>query len=148
MQVSLASAAELHARAAASGGATPPRAEVPTNYTVTWSIKNSSNAIANAAVSAVVPPYVQFVQGGEGVVFDEGSRTVRWSAGDVKAGVGYTAPEPEVSFIVSISPSESQVGEAPALTGPAALTGTDRFAQVQVSATAEGPTTGAAVLPK
>lgn len=147
-QVTLASAAALSASASAQGGAIPPRAESTTQYAVTWSIKNSSNTLANAAVSAVLPPYVGFVSGGEGVVFEQASRTVRWSAGDIKAGAGYNSPARDANFVVSLTPSESQVGQAPTVTGAAAFTGTDRFAQVQVSATAEPPTTGAAVLPK
>jgi len=147
-QVVLASAVSLLVRASVSGGVAPPRAESATTYNIVWSIKNSSNTVGGTAVSAVLPPYVQFISGGEGITYDQSSRTVRWSVGDVKAGVGYTSAAREVSFQISMSPSQSQVGQAPQITGAAALTGTDRFAQVQVSATAEAPTTGAAVLPK
>jgi hypothetical protein len=42
---------------------------------------------------------------------------------------------------VTLNPSTSQIGQAPALTGPIQLSGTDRFAQVTVESQAPGPTT-------
>ena len=95
--------------------------------------------MANAAVTAVLPPYVDFVSGPGGVTYDQASRTVTWSIGDLAAGVGYTKPAATASFTVVLHPSLSQVNETPALTGAAQLSGTDRFAQVQVSATAPAP---------
>ncbi len=146
MQVSLASAAALSARALhftgpiTNSGPMPPRAESATTYSIEWTAKNSSNTIANTVVSAVLPPYVSFVGGGE-VAYDAATRTVRWNLGDLKAGVGYSSAARVTTFQVSITPSSSQVGQSPALTGAAALSGVDRFAQTQISATAEAPTT-------
>ncbi len=147
-QVTLSSAAALLARALhftgpiTNTGAMPPRAESSTTYTVEWTAKNSSNTIANAVVSSVLPTYVTFVtaQQGSGITYDAGSRTVRWDLGDLKAGVGYSTAARTGAFQVNFTPSSSQVGLSPALTGAAVLSGTDRFAQVQVSASAEAPT--------
>lgn len=124
-----------------NSGPTPPRAEAATTYTVQWTVKNSSNAIANASVSAVLPPYVTYKTGQAGVTYDVPSRTVRWSLGELKAGTGYATAAQSASFQVALNPSISQVGQAPALTGTAQLSGTDRYAQIQVSAQAQGPTT-------
>jgi hypothetical protein len=124
-----------------NSGPTPPHAETATSYTVTWSVKNSSNAIANANVSAVLPSYVTYKTGQTGLVYDSASRTVRWDVGDLKAGTGYTSAAQTGSFQVTLNPSASQVGQSPALTGSAVLVGTDRFAQIQLQATAQGPTT-------
>ncbi len=146
-QVTLASAVALSATAMHTGGPftnsgpIPPRAESPTAYTVQWSAKNSSNALANASVSAVLPTYVSFVAGQSGVTFDQGSRTVTWAIGDLAAGVGYSSAAKTAAFQVLLTPSDSQVGNTPTLTGTAQLSGTDRFAQVTVSATADAPTT-------
>ncbi len=149
MQVSLASAATLLAQALhytgsfKNTGPMPPQAEVPTTYTIQWTAKNSSNAVANTGVSAVLPTYVTFIsaQTGSGISYDAGSRTVRWDLGELKAGVGYSAAARVGSFQVSLVPSASQVGTSPILTGAALLSGTDRFAQVPISASAEAPTT-------
>lgn len=147
MQVSLASAVVLSAAALhASGpfsnsGPIPPRAESPTAYTIVWSVKNSSNTVANAVVSTVLPTYVSFVSGQSAVSYDAGSRTVKWDLGDLSAGVGYSSSARTAAFQVLLTPSASQVGQTPMLTGSAVLSGTDRFAQVQVSGSAEAPTT-------
>lgn len=148
-QVTLSSSASISAAAYhftgpfTNSGPMPPKAESQTTYTVVWTVKNSSNALANASVAAVLPPYVDFIQaaGNSGITYDAGSRTVRWDLGDVKAGVGYSAAARTGAFQLRLVPSASQVGSAPALTGTAALQGTDRFAQVQVTSSAEAPTT-------
>ncbi len=124
-----------------NSGPTPPKAEQATTYTIEWAAKNSSNAIANATVSAVLPPYVVYKTGQSGVVYDAAARVVRWDLGELKAGTGYTLGTRTAQFQVTLNPSVSQIGQAPALTGSAVLSGTDRFAQIQVSAQAQGPTT-------
>lgn len=123
-------------------GPMPPRAEDETTYTIVWTVKNSSNTVANTNVTTTLPPYVDFVraQEGSGITYDNGSHTIKWNIGDVKAGVGYTLPARQAAFQVEISPSKSQVGETPALTRDAVLTGQDRFAQVSVEARAGAPT--------
>lgn len=148
MQVTLASAASIIAQALhytgpfTNGGPMPPRAEGATQYTIVWTAKNSSNAVANASVSTVLPTYVTFLGAQDGsITYDPGSRTVKWDIGELKAGVGYSAAARQGAFQLSFNPSSSQVSLSPALTGATAFSGTDRFAQVQVSATAEAPTT-------
>lgn len=122
-------------------GPTPPRAETATSYTVEWRIKNSSNAIANASVSAVLPPYVTYKTGAAGITYDAPSRTVRWDVGELKAGVGYTSSTRAASFQLDFNPSQSQAGQSPALTGTAILAGQDRYAGIQVNTQAPPPTT-------
>lgn len=149
MQVTLASAATLLAQALhftgplQNGGSMPPRSGSPTAYTIQWTVKNSSNAVAGATVSTVLPPYVSFVAAAadNAIAYDAASRTVRWNVGELGAGVGYSSAARVGSFQVSLTPSDSQVGSSPQLTGATVLSGTDRFAQVQVTASAEAPTT-------
>ncbi|HYF13064.1 MAG TPA: hypothetical protein VD928_02075 [Candidatus Paceibacterota bacterium] len=148
-KVTLASALELTAQAHkfagpfSNTGPLPPRAEEESTYTITWTLKNSANTVANAKVETILPPYMRFItaEGGAGITYDEGARTVRWALGDVKAGAGYTLAARQASFQVAILPSTSQVGTIPALTGTTVATGQDRFAQVSVEARADGPTT-------
>jgi hypothetical protein len=125
-----------------NSGPMPPRAEQSTSYTIQWTVKNSSNTIGAAIVSAVLPTYVRYVSAGaSGVSYDSNSRTVSWNLGDLPAGVGYSTAAKVADFQVVLTPSTSQVGSAPQLTGPAALKGQDRYAQVSVEADAEAPTT-------
>jgi hypothetical protein len=141
-QVSLTAVSEHSQGGFTNIGPVPPKAETATSYTILWTVKNSSNTIANASVSATLPPYVDFMQApnGSGISYDSGSRTVTWNLGDVKSGVGYNSAARQAAFQVTLTPSSSQVGQTPQLTGDAVLSGQDRFAQVQVSATASGPT--------
>lgn len=124
-------------------GPMPPIAEQYTSYTIVWTVNNSSNSIANATVSASLPPYVTFVStpAGSGITYNAPSRTVSWSLGDIKAGAGYTGPARTAAFQVRLLPSALQAGQAPALTTGATFSGQDRFAQVQLQATAGAPTT-------
>lgn len=118
----------------------PPRAEQDSSYTITWAVKNSANTVANASAQTTLPPYVKFVKGEAGVTYDEGTRMVKWSLGDIKAGVGYTLASRQAAFQVLLTPSTSQVGTTPQITGAVLLSGLDRFAQVQVEATTEAST--------
>jgi hypothetical protein len=146
MKVTLASALYISAQTFRTSGPfnnvgpMPPKAEQDTSYTVTWSAKNSANTVANAVAQAVLPPYVKFVKGDAGVTYDEGTRMVKWSLGDIKAGVGFTSAARSASFQVIMTPSTSQVGTTPQLTGTVLLSGLDRFAQVQVEASADAAT--------
>jgi hypothetical protein len=126
-----------------NSGPIPPHAETDTTYTITWTIKNSANTVANTIAQTVLPPYVKFVsaQDGSGITYDAASRTVKWALGDVKAGAGFTAPSRQASFQVTLTPSTSQVGKTPDLTGSTQVSGQDRFAQVTVGASAPAPTT-------
>lgn len=146
----LASAVALQAQAEyASGpftntGPVPPAPNQKTQYAIVWTVKNSSNTIAGAQVQTVLPPYVDFVASQSGfdqVTYDAGSRTVTWSLGDVRAGAGYTSPARQTAFHVVLTPSTSQHGQAPQLTGDTSFSGEDRFAQTSVAASAPGPTT-------
>ncbi len=126
-------------------GPMPPKAEQETTYTVTWSVKNPSNTISNTKASATLPSYVRYIgastPSNEGVSYDDRSRTVTWNLGDVKAGVGFAAAAREVSFKVGLTPSTSQVGSTPALTGRVVLSGNDRFTGSSVSAEGNPVTT-------
>jgi len=121
----------------------PPRAEVPTTYTVLWTVRNSANAVGNGQVSTTLPTYVRFVaaEAGSGITYNEGSRTIMWSLGEIRAGAGYTTTARTGAFQVEILPSSSQVGQAPALTSAPVLVGQDRFAGVNLSAEGEPATT-------
>jgi hypothetical protein len=149
MRITLASNLSLTAQALhfdgpfTNSGPMPPRAGQQTSYAIVWTVRNSSNAVANGTVAATLPAYVRFIAGapGSGITYDEGSRTVRWNVGEVSAGVGYTSPERQGAFQIMLTPSSSQVGQSVPLTGAAVLTGQDRFAQIDVQTSAEAATT-------
>ncbi len=126
-----------------NGGPMPPAPGQKTSYTVVWSVKNSSNSVANAKVTASLPNYVEWQEAsaGSGIKYDAPNRLVTWDLGDVAAGAGVSAPIRQGAFRVILTPSNTQVGKSPSLTGPTTFTGTDRFAKTPLKATIDAPTT-------
>ncbi|HQT82589.1 MAG TPA: hypothetical protein PLW99_00315 [Candidatus Paceibacterota bacterium] len=134
------SASALHTSGPlATVGPIPPVAGQATTYTVVWGVQDKGSAVAGGTVSATLPSYVTYTgatAGAGSFSYDNSSRTVTWSVGDLTQG-----GNAQGAFQVSLTPSTSQKGGAPALTGAASFTGYDRFAGVQVSATADPATT-------
>ncbi len=114
-----------------NSGPVPPRVGQETTYTVTWSLSNSSNGVAGARVSAVLPPYVKWLgtvsPPSERVSYNQEGGEVVWDAGDMSAGVGFGSSPKEVSFQVSLLPSVGQAGTAPVVIGASAASANDRF---------------------
>jgi hypothetical protein len=123
-----------------NSGAWPPVAETPTTYTVQLSVANGVNPTAGAAVTMTLPSYVTFTNvtspANGTISYNASARTVRWAIGDL--GPNATA---QGSFQISFLPSASQRGSSPTLVSSQTLTGTDRFTQSSVSATAQALTT-------
>lgn len=133
-------AASLHSSGTiGNGGPIPPVAGERTTYTVVWNVENSGNTVAGALVTATLPSYVTYTgttAGGGLMSYAPSARTVTWTLGEL-------APRSSAqgAFQVSITPSTSQRGIAPALTGPVSFSGYDRFAGVQIQASAAAVTT-------
>lgn len=137
--VALTAASLRNAGGFSNTGPIPPRADQESTYTVQWTAQNRGSAIGGGAVSATLPSYVSYTgrTGGSGSVsYNESSRTVTWNIGDIAQNV--TA---QAVFQVTLKPSTSQRGSAPALTSAATFSGFDRFAGVQVSVSADPVTT-------
>jgi hypothetical protein len=138
--VLLLSASSLHSAGSLSNsGSIPPRAGQATTYTIQWNAQNSGNTVADGVVSTTLPSYVSYTgktAGTGSFSYDDKSRTVFWNVGDLAQGA-----TGQGSFQVSFTPSTSQIGGAPALTGPVSFSGYDRFAGVPVKANADPSTT-------
>ncbi len=134
------SASSLHSSGSfGNSGPVPPRADQATTYTIVWSARNGGNTIADGIVSAILPSYVSYTgltAGPGSFSYDGGSRMVSWDIGDIAQGGNAHG-----AFQVSIVPSISQKGKAPALTSAASFSGYDRFAGVQIKASADPSTT-------
>lgn len=117
-------------------GPMPPKAEQETSYTITWTLSNTSNTISKAQVKATLPSWVRYVgqasPASESLVYNSAAREVVWNAGTIQKGAGITGASKEVSFQVALTPSISQVGEAPVLVNSSVLTGHDDFANVGI----------------
>ena len=117
-------------------GPIPPKAETKTSYTIVWSLSNTSNNVSGAIVRASLPSWVSFANRvspqDEDVTFNSTTREVIWDVGNIPRGTGFTTPGKEVSFIVELNPSISQIGSAPVLINDAVLTAKDDFANVNL----------------
>jgi len=134
------SASSLHTSGPLStSGPIPPRVGQTTTYTIVWDTFDEGSAIAGATVSATLPSYISYTgltTGTGSFSYDAGSHTVTWNIGDIAQGASAQG-----AFQVSLTPSTSQKNSAPHLTSTASFSGYDRFAGVQVSATADPVTT-------
>lgn len=122
-----------------NAGSIPPKAEEETTYTVVWALSNTSNGVANAIVSTVLPSYVKWLgqvsPTSEDITYSPVGGELVWKAGDIESGDGVGTPPREVSFQVSLLPSLGQVGTSPTLLGETTARGTDRFTGVEVKST-------------
>lgn len=119
-----------------NSGLMPPKAEQETTYTILWTVTNSANHISGAKVVGTLPQYVRFVgtvsPNNESVTFNASTRVVTWNVGEVPQGVGNTVSPREVAFQIGLTPSLSQVGEAPVLVHTGSVRGFDQFTETSL----------------
>lgn len=112
-------------------GGLPPRADRDTTYTLSFTALNSSNDLSKAAVKTTLPTYVRFLgqvsPQGEDVTYSQETREVTWNLGRLDQGAGIERPARQASFQVALTPSLSQVGTSPFLTGDIVFEGEDSF---------------------
>lgn len=124
----------------ANAGPLPPIAETPTTYTIIMAYANGTNALSNAVVEAVLPPYVTWkneIQTPAGAVtYNASTRMLTWKIGDIDAGRTVGA-----AYKVSILPSVSQAGTVPALILQQRARAQDRFTSTLLRSTAPDLTT-------
>jgi hypothetical protein len=123
-------------------GPWPPVNGTESTYTVLLSADNGVNAIAGGAVTMTLPSYVRFTgltsPADGSITYSAGSRTVKWTVGDVASGGSKQA-----AFQVAFLPSLSQKGSSPTLVSDETMTATDRFTQTTVTANGAALTTQA-----
>jgi hypothetical protein len=111
-------------------GSLPPKAETETNYIITWTLSNSANGISQAQARSAIPIYVKWVGLASGqndnLIYNDVTREIIWNIGTVLPGVGINSNR-EISFIISLTPSLSQVDSIPQLMKEVNLSGIDTF---------------------
>lgn len=118
-----------------NSGPIPPKADTATTYAIVLGTRNSGSAVAGGTASMTLPGYVSYTgltSGAGSFSYNDASRTVTWSTGDLAQGANAQGV-----FQVSFTPSSSQKGSAPQLTGPVSFSGYDRFAGVQIASSAD-----------
>lgn len=133
-------ASSLHSSGHLSNsGPIPPRVNQATTYSIVWNAHNEGSTVAGGIVSTTLPSYVSYTgstSGAGSFSYNDASRTVTWNVGDLAQGASAQGV-----FQISFTPSITQKGGVPTLTKNATFSGYDRFAGIQISATANQVTT-------
>ncbi len=112
-------------------GSIPPTVGQETEYTIIWSVTNSANVVADAKVTTILPTYVVYKNrvspATESVTFNPNTRELTWNIGAIGRGAGLTSSGKEVAFLLGFTPSISQEGSGPLLTGQVELSARDLF---------------------
>jgi hypothetical protein len=121
-------------------GPIPPKANIESTYTITWTLTNTANDLTGATVSATLPVGIVWKgltdPASEHITYNPDSRLITWSVGDVSSGTGFTYSPRTVSFQVSLTPSLTQVGQPVDLLPLSQVSATDTYAQTTISANA------------
>lgn len=129
--IALATKTLYHSGPFQNTGAMPPRVGQKTTYTLQWLISNTANQTRETEVRAKLPLYVNWegtTNPSDGTItYNAPTREVIWKPDMIALGTGFSQPIRTMSFKVSLTPSVSQAGSAPALTETVFLTARDAF---------------------
>lgn len=115
-------------------GSFPPKTGETTTFTINWQAKNYYSDVKDVKIVAVLPQQVQFT----GTIFPDSetqrlgykddTREITWNVGYMKPGQGSITPAPNVSFQISLTPTQDLVdGGKIQLIGEARITGEDNW---------------------
>jgi hypothetical protein len=131
----------------------PPKAGAETTYALVFTVRNTTNKITNAVLTASLPPYVRWVgvysPASENVKFNQANGTVTWTLGDIEPNVGLgDTPPRQAAIAVGFTPSTSQIGQQPSLLQNIVLKGLDASTTAPVTRTVDDITTNIAKVSK
>lgn len=114
-----------------NSGPVPPRVGQKTTYAVLWEIRNFTNDLKNAEVTATLPPNVKwegvFVPTDAQISYNESSGEIRWKIGTIRSGRGVLEPALTAAFRVAVIPSEVDLGNVITLVNHSTLSAEDGF---------------------
>ncbi|MFT6361324.1 MAG: hypothetical protein ACJA2Z_000303 [Candidatus Paceibacteria bacterium] len=123
-----------------NNGPVPPRANLPTTYTLVFQVSNSSNDVSNAELTTTLPNFVEWTNNiapsveRNNVSYDRNSRKLTWKLDRLSAGLGTGTVQPrQLSVQIEVTPSLSQVGADLEITGETLLSGFDEFTEAQLN---------------
>ncbi len=130
----------------ANQGPFPPKANIPTEYTVHWIITNYATDIKNVKVTAALEPGVEWT----GIVksnvssvplVNSGTREITWIIDTIPATKGVIGAPVEAIFQVRGTPSITDIGGVQRLTKESRLTAIDDFVGLTLESSDIGITT-------
>lgn len=125
-------------------GALPPKAEMPTMFTIELDLKNTQNDIYKPTVTMTLGSNVTWtnqVSPAGDVTYDDNSKKVTWTFNTLASGTGFSQPTRTAYFQVSLSSSIGQVGSIPILINNISFNGQDIFTNTPVTITLPPVTT-------
>ncbi len=121
-----------------NSGPIPPQPNIDTTYTA-HIIVSAQNALVNSKVSFILPAYVTWrntTSNNSSISYDSDKRTVTWNIGRLEAGKTITA-----DVGVSVRPSQSHVGQTPAITSGLVLDADEEISKAHIRTTVSPLTT-------
>ncbi len=126
-------------------GPIPPRADMESTYTATFTLTNTTNNLAGTLVTAVLPQGVTWkgesTPATERVSYNPDTRTVTWNVGNISSGAGFTLSAKEVSFKIGIVPNVTQISNTPTLLTNISAVATDTYTNTTLQQGAQNITT-------
>jgi len=116
-------------------GPIPPKVGEITTYTILWQVKNYYCDVKDVKVKAKLPEYVSLTgkifpeEMASKFSFDQNSREVVWSIGNLERGKGVFSQPLSVVFQVSFLPKEDQKGQTPEIISEVKISGEDSWAE-------------------
>ena len=115
-----------------NSGPLPPKVDQTTTYTIHWQLTNFSNDVDGAAIKAVLPEGVSWLNkkagaGAATLEYNDRTNELTWNVGKSTAGTGVLLDAYEVIFQVSLTPSVNKVNMVVPILGESTLTGKDAF---------------------
>ncbi|OGZ96088.1 MAG: hypothetical protein A3I44_02750 [Candidatus Sungbacteria bacterium RIFCSPLOWO2_02_FULL_51_17] len=115
-------------------GTLPPSVGKETGYTIIWQVGNLGNAVKETKVTASLPGNVKWLtiltgDKTEKLRVNESTGEIVWDIGILDAGTGILLPRLTIMFMVSLTPGENLVGQAPLLLDNLVISGVDAFTE-------------------
>jgi hypothetical protein len=109
-------------------GPIPPKANIATTYTITWSIRPVENQMSSLFATATLPAGVTWnglvMPVSEDITFNPDNRIITWNIGNLPKATSIPKVR-SVSFQIGLKPTMFQVGSKPRLLSETTVTGID-----------------------
>lgn len=129
-------------------GPLPLRVGQQSTFEVNLEVRNSSNDLQGAVLSAVIPVGVEIDLSGlsgeevKSVKYDKATGRFSWEAGFIPAHSGRSKPAKKIALKMLITPSPNQVNDSPTLIKGIVMTARDSFTGQNLTLRAEDLSTG------
>ncbi|MBL8030742.1 MAG: hypothetical protein JNK33_00230 [Candidatus Doudnabacteria bacterium] len=139
LQVKLNTQPRLEGVSSFTSGPKPPKVGQVTRYTITLSLRNTTNDVTGGLFTAYIPNTNGFdmssvtkAEAGK-VTYDSSTGKLVWSVDTLPAHTGEFSPVRSLQFQVSATPASAQIGRPIVLMKDAVFKGVDSFTQKPVT---------------